>query len=130
VEIELTSAGQTLTCLSRDEGAFRIEAHDLSPVAADPEARLTLRRVRLSPFDAEGSHSHGYKAIGRNFPGRSVGWYRKAFDIPESDERWRLDEDSLTLSFSPRRLPRPVASHSRSSQSRVCLSRRRRRRRR
>ncbi len=39
-----------------------------------------------APFDARGRHSHGYKAIGRNFPGRSVGWYRKTFGIPASDD--------------------------------------------
>lgn len=38
-----------------------------------------------APFDAKGSHSHGYKAIGRNFPERSVGWYRKTFTIPAED---------------------------------------------
>ena len=38
-----------------------------------------------APFDARGGHSHGYKAIGRNFPERSVGWYRKTFDILASD---------------------------------------------
>jgi beta-galactosidase len=37
------------------------------------------------PFDSKGSHSHGYKAVGRNFPQNSVGWYRKKFSIPESD---------------------------------------------
>ena len=37
------------------------------------------------PFDGRGSHSHGYKAIGRNFPDSSVGWYRKTFFIPQSD---------------------------------------------
>ena len=37
------------------------------------------------PFDSTGSHSHGYKAAGRNFPENSVGWYRKKFYIPESD---------------------------------------------
>jgi len=37
------------------------------------------------PFDGRGSHSHGYKAIGRNFPETSVGWYRKSFVIPETD---------------------------------------------
>lgn len=37
------------------------------------------------PFSGKGSHSHGYKAIGRNFPEASVGWYRKHFFIPESD---------------------------------------------
>lgn len=37
------------------------------------------------PFDGNGGHSHGYKAIGRNFPENSAGWYRKVFSIPESD---------------------------------------------
>jgi len=37
------------------------------------------------PFSGKGSHSHGYKAIGRAFPESSVGWYRKKFFIPDSD---------------------------------------------
>lgn len=37
------------------------------------------------PFNNTGSHSHGYKAIGRNFPDVSVGWYRKSFEVPEKD---------------------------------------------
>ncbi len=37
------------------------------------------------PFAADGSHSHGYKAIGHNYPENSVGWYRKHFTIPKSD---------------------------------------------
>ncbi len=37
------------------------------------------------PFKSTAGHSHGYKAIGRGFPGNSVGWYRKRFFIPESD---------------------------------------------
>ena len=37
------------------------------------------------PFDSRGAGSHGYKAIGRNFPQNSVGWYRKSFAIPNSD---------------------------------------------
>jgi len=37
------------------------------------------------PFNARGSKSHGFKAIGRNFPESSVGWYRKRFTIPASD---------------------------------------------
>ncbi len=37
------------------------------------------------PFDRAGGHSHGYIAIGRNFPENSTGWYRKSFFIPESD---------------------------------------------
>jgi beta-galactosidase len=38
-----------------------------------------------APFASSGGHSHGYKAIGRGFPEKSVGWYRKTFAIPESD---------------------------------------------
>ena len=37
------------------------------------------------PFDRRGSGSHGFKAVGRNFPETSVGWYRRSFTIPTSD---------------------------------------------
>ncbi len=37
------------------------------------------------PFSNKASFSHGFKAIGRNFPETSVGWYRKTFVIPASD---------------------------------------------
>lgn len=37
------------------------------------------------PFSNKASFSHGFKAIGRNFPEASVGWYRKVFTIPASD---------------------------------------------
>jgi beta-galactosidase len=36
-------------------------------------------------FSKEASFSHGFKAIGRNFPDKSIGWYRKKITIPESD---------------------------------------------
>ena len=42
------------------------------------------------PFDAKGSYSHGFKALGRNFPGASIGWYRKTFNIPASDKGKRI----------------------------------------
>ncbi len=42
------------------------------------------------PFDPKGGHSHGYKAIGRNFPENSIGWYRKKFYIPEADKGRRI----------------------------------------
>ncbi|MBN1312837.1 MAG: DUF4982 domain-containing protein [Anaerolineae bacterium] len=45
------------------------------------------------PFDARGGHSHGYKAIGRNFPENSVGWYRRTFFIPEEDLGKRISID-------------------------------------
>jgi beta-galactosidase len=37
------------------------------------------------PFHPNASFSHGFKAIGRNFPDASVGWYRKSFSVPQSD---------------------------------------------
>lgn len=37
------------------------------------------------PFDAQASHSHGYKTVGYQYPETSVGWYRKTFTVPQSD---------------------------------------------
>jgi len=54
VEIELVSGAQTLTCVARDEGSFRIAAEDVALLDADADARLLVRRVRVSPFDAAG----------------------------------------------------------------------------
>ncbi|MBN1781006.1 DUF4982 domain-containing protein [bacterium] len=42
------------------------------------------------PFDARGGHSHGYRAMGRNFPDNNVGWYRKTFFIDEADHGKRI----------------------------------------
>jgi beta-galactosidase len=42
------------------------------------------------PFNRLGSFSHGFKAIGRNFPDASVGWYRKTFTIDKNDEGKQL----------------------------------------
>jgi beta-galactosidase len=46
-----------------------------------------------APFSERGSASHGYKAIGKNFPERSIGWYRKTFLIPASDLGRRITVD-------------------------------------
>jgi beta-galactosidase len=61
------------------------------PAAATFDDRA-WRRIDLphdwaaeAPFAPNASPSHGFKAIGRNFPERSVGWYRKSFSIPSSD---------------------------------------------
>jgi len=37
------------------------------------------------PFSEKGSPSHGFKAAGKGFPERSIGWYRKKINIPETD---------------------------------------------
>lgn len=43
------------------------------------------------PFVRDDSlQSHGYKPLGRRFPETSVGWYRRSFDIPESDRGRRI----------------------------------------
>jgi len=41
-------------------------------------------------FSEAGSFSHGFKAIGRNFPDSSVGWYRKKIKIPAEDYGKRI----------------------------------------
>jgi len=42
------------------------------------------------PFDAKGSNSHGSKAIGKYFPGNSIGWYRKTFRVAKTDTTKRI----------------------------------------
>lgn len=37
------------------------------------------------PFSEKGSFSHGFKAAGKGFSDKSIGWYRKSIDIPQSD---------------------------------------------
>ena len=37
------------------------------------------------PFDSLTEYSHGFKAIGRDHPENSIGWYRRTFFIPSSD---------------------------------------------
>jgi beta-galactosidase len=34
--------------------------------------------------------SHGYKPLGRRYPATSVGWYRRAFTVPQSDRGRRI----------------------------------------
>lgn len=60
------------------------------PASAD-FSDLAWRKVDLPhdwavelPFDARGNANHGSRAIGRNFPENSVGWYRKVVHLPEA----------------------------------------------
>ena len=46
--------------------------------------------VELPFVRDESLQGHGYKPLGRNYPETSVGWYRRSFDIPESDRGRRL----------------------------------------
>jgi beta-galactosidase len=43
------------------------------------------------PFDNNRSlDGHGYKPLGRAYPETSIGWYRRAFDIPATDNGRRI----------------------------------------
>jgi beta-galactosidase len=46
--------------------------------------------VELPFVRDESLQGHGYKPLGRKYPETSVGWYRRTFDIPESDRGKRL----------------------------------------
>jgi beta-galactosidase len=37
------------------------------------------------PYAQHAGHSHGYKALGRDFPEHDVGWYRRRFAVAESE---------------------------------------------
>ncbi len=42
------------------------------------------------PFDKTADKAHGYKPVGPKFPTNSIGWYRRTFEVPKSDEGKRL----------------------------------------
>jgi beta-galactosidase len=42
------------------------------------------------PFDSTADGSHGFKALGRNFPSNSIAWYRRAFELPAGDSGRRI----------------------------------------
>ena len=46
--------------------------------------------VELPFVNDKEQESHGFKPLGRRYPETSVGWYRRAFDIPESDKGRRI----------------------------------------
>jgi beta-galactosidase len=46
--------------------------------------------VELPFVRDEEQQSHGYKPLGRRYPETSVGWYRRNFNIPESDRGRRI----------------------------------------
>jgi beta-galactosidase len=46
--------------------------------------------VELPFVNDENLRMHGYKPIGRSYPETSIGWYRREFEIPESDRGRRI----------------------------------------
>jgi len=65
--------------------------------AAVAQSVASWRRVDLPhdwaielPFDPTADGSHGFRALGEGFPQNSVSWYRRSFDLPESDSGKRI----------------------------------------
>ena len=46
--------------------------------------------VELPFVDDKEQESHGFKPLGRRYPETSVGWYRRVFDIPATDQGRRI----------------------------------------
>ncbi|MGP1526174.1 MAG: beta-galactosidase GalA [Bacteroidales bacterium] len=70
-----------------DEGKFSIVSFN-----DDEWKKVTLPHdwaVTL-PFSEKAYKTHGYKALGPDFPDKSIGWYRKKFIIPASDSGKRF----------------------------------------
>ena len=42
------------------------------------------------PFDPTADGSHGFKALGKNFPTNSIAWYRRTFELPAGDSGKRI----------------------------------------
>jgi hypothetical protein len=57
IEIEIFSAGSSLSCAVRDDGQFRISPAQLALLEADDSASLVARRVRIVPIEMAGVES-------------------------------------------------------------------------
>lgn len=64
-----------------NQGPYAMQFNDSAWVRVD----LPFDFVVDLPFDADASHSHGYKKVGYKFPDSSVGWYRKSVPVGEAD---------------------------------------------
>jgi beta-galactosidase len=82
IEEELTFAKSggmpKVTRLNFDDSGWR--AIDLPH---DWAVELPFKNVPESP-------DHGSKPLGRNYPETSIGWYRRVFELPESDASKRI----------------------------------------
>jgi beta-galactosidase len=80
------STGRNLSKAGSSYGPASVDFSDVS-----------WRRVDLPhdwavelPFDPKADGSHGFRPIGEDFPGNSVGWYRRTFELPKSDTGRRI----------------------------------------
>lgn len=65
-----------------NEGPYAVDFDD----SAWQEVTLPHDWVVDLPFAPEASKSHGYKTVGWKYPQCSVGWYRKHFTVPVTDQ--------------------------------------------
>ncbi|MBK8474965.1 MAG: DUF4982 domain-containing protein [Opitutaceae bacterium] len=78
--------------------ALRLDKAGVSSGPAAPSFETaTWREIQLPhdwavelPFDPEADRNHGYKALGSKYPGNSIAWYRRTFEVPKADEGKRL----------------------------------------
>ena len=73
------------------------KAGDSSGPAASGFADTYWREVQVPhdwaielPFDQSADRNHGFKALGAQFPGNSIAWYRRTFDVPAADADKRI----------------------------------------
>ncbi|MBQ0056023.1 MAG: DUF4982 domain-containing protein [Bacteroidales bacterium] len=64
-----------------NEGPYVMKFNDSAWI----DVRLPHDWVTQLPFDPKASHSHGYRAVGYQYPENSVGWYRKTFNVAAED---------------------------------------------
>ena len=80
-----------------DHGGTFIKAGEASGAAHPDFDDSSWRKIDLPhdwvvelDFDPRADRSHGFKPIGRGWPSTTIGWYRKTFYLPKSDEGRRL----------------------------------------
>jgi len=80
-------------------GALRLDkaGANTGPAADNGFTDVTWRSVNLPhdwaielPFDKTADLNHGFKALGPGFEANSIGWYRRAFELPKADEGRRI----------------------------------------
>ena len=79
------SHGQGFAKAGRGAGALSARFDDSAWRAVDLPHDWAVE-LSFQQSDDSNLDSHGYKPIGRTFPETTIGWYRKTFDIPASDE--------------------------------------------
>lgn len=69
-----------------NEGPYSMKFDKTRWAAEWKEVTLPHDWVVDLSFAPEASASHGYKTVGFKYPGTSIGWYRKTFEVPAEDE--------------------------------------------